>query len=208
MRRGVKEALVAVAALPVLLAVGVYVGGRIGNGPSTSPRAVGAAATITSAPRPGVSPRPSSAPSPAEPPVVTTKPVGPVASARSVGPVASAAPPAAPPAAPRAAPPAPIAPPPPSAPGPAIDATPLGPVAPATPPAAPPAVLGRGSVGADVRTWQQQMSRRGWRIAVDGIFGPQTQSVARRFQREKGLRPDGLVGRRTWAAAWRRPVTR
>jgi peptidoglycan hydrolase-like protein with peptidoglycan-binding domain len=68
-------------------------------------------------------------------------------------------------------------------------------------------VLARGSTGVDVRTWQRQMARRGWRIKVDGIFGPQTASVARRFQREKGLRVDALVGPRTWAAAWRRPVT-
>jgi peptidoglycan hydrolase-like protein with peptidoglycan-binding domain len=76
------------------------------------------------------------------------------------------------------------------------------------PPAAPGAILARGSSGTDVRLWQTQMARRTWRIRIDGIFGPQTASVARRFQREKGLRVDGLVGPQTWAAAWRLPVTR
>jgi peptidoglycan hydrolase-like protein with peptidoglycan-binding domain len=69
-------------------------------------------------------------------------------------------------------------------------------------------VLGRGSTGDDVRRWQEQMARRSWIIRVDGIFGPETASVARRFQREKGLRVDGLVGSHTWWAAWRLPVTR
>jgi peptidoglycan hydrolase-like protein with peptidoglycan-binding domain len=52
------------------------------------------------------------------------------------------------------------------------------------------------------------MAWRGWRLAVDGVFGPRSARVARRFQREKGLIVDGLVGPQTWAAAWRLPVTR
>jgi peptidoglycan hydrolase-like protein with peptidoglycan-binding domain len=85
---------------------------------------------------------------------------------------------------------------------------PAGPVAPASPPPLPDELLGRGSTGNDVRLWQQQMARRTWRITVDGVFGRQSASVARRFQREKGLHVDGLVGPATWTAAWRLPVTR
>jgi peptidoglycan hydrolase-like protein with peptidoglycan-binding domain len=59
-----------------------------------------------------------------------------------------------------------------------------------------------------VRAWQQQMARRTWRIRVDGIFGPESQRVARQFQRIKGLRVDGLVGPQTWDASWRLPVVR
>jgi peptidoglycan hydrolase-like protein with peptidoglycan-binding domain len=70
----------------------------------------------------------------------------------------------------------------------------------------PSAVLGRGSAGPDVRAWQAQMARRGWRIQVDGVFGPASERVARQFQHNKRLRVDGLVGPRTWAAAWRLPV--
>jgi peptidoglycan hydrolase-like protein with peptidoglycan-binding domain len=58
-----------------------------------------------------------------------------------------------------------------------------------------------------VRTWQQQMRNRGWSIGVDGDFGPQSEDVARKFQREKGLTSDGLVGAQTWAASWNAPVT-
>jgi peptidoglycan hydrolase-like protein with peptidoglycan-binding domain len=35
---------------------------------------------------------------------------------------------------------------------------------------------------------------------IDGIAGPMTRRAARRFQRSKGLEPDGIVGRRTRTA--------
>lgn len=56
-------------------------------------------------------------------------------------------------------------------------------------------------------TWQAQMAHRGWTIAVDDIFGPQCERVARAFQAEKGLEVDGIVGPITWAAAWTEPIT-
>lgn len=61
--------------------------------------------------------------------------------------------------------------------------------------------------GDDIRDWQQQMRRRGWRINVDGWYGPASASVARQFQAEKGLGQDGVVGPATWAAAFTLPVT-
>lgn len=61
--------------------------------------------------------------------------------------------------------------------------------------------------GKDVRAWQAQMDRRGWSIAVDGKYGPGSESVCRRFQREKGLKVDGVVGPQTWKAAWSAAVT-
>ena len=59
----------------------------------------------------------------------------------------------------------------------------------------------------DLRRWQQQMAGRGWSITADGLYGDQTAGVARKFQSEKGLRVDGLVGPDTWAAAWTAPIT-
>lgn len=68
-------------------------------------------------------------------------------------------------------------------------------------------VSGYYSHRSDLRRWQQRMSDRGWVIAVDGLYGNQTRDVARAFQHEKGLSPDALIGRDTWAAAWSAPVT-
>lgn len=62
-------------------------------------------------------------------------------------------------------------------------------------------------VGPDVATWQRRMRARGWRLDVDGVFGPRSAAVARAFQREKGLKTSGKVNRTTWEAAWRAPIT-
>lgn len=59
----------------------------------------------------------------------------------------------------------------------------------------------------DVRVWQAQMTARGWKLAVDGDFGPKSDAVARSFQGEKGLAVDGKVGPKTWSAAWTASVT-
>ena len=65
-----------------------------------------------------------------------------------------------------------------------------------------------GGVDTDnVRTWQSKMRDRGWSIGVDGCFGPESESVCRSFQAEKGLAVDGDVGPKTWAATWDAPVT-
>lgn len=61
--------------------------------------------------------------------------------------------------------------------------------------------------GADVRRWQQRMRDRGWRITVDGDYGPASAAIARAFQTEKGLHVDGIVGPATWRAAWTAPTT-
>jgi len=55
--------------------------------------------------------------------------------------------------------------------------------------------------------WQKQMRNRGWTIGTDGIYGPQTEGVARAFQDEKHLGVDGKIGLQTWNAAWLRKVT-
>jgi murein L,D-transpeptidase YcbB/YkuD len=61
--------------------------------------------------------------------------------------------------------------------------------------------------GDDVRSWQAQMQARGWRLEVDGLYGPASATACRRFQAEKHLGTDGVVGPVTWAAAWTMPVT-
>jgi peptidoglycan hydrolase-like protein with peptidoglycan-binding domain len=51
------------------------------------------------------------------------------------------------------------------------------------------------------------MSDRGWDIAVDGLYGANTNQVATDFQAEKGLTVDGKIGPATWDAAWTYPIT-
>jgi peptidoglycan hydrolase-like protein with peptidoglycan-binding domain len=65
----------------------------------------------------------------------------------------------------------------------------------------------RNSTVPDVRTWQQKMRDRGWSISVDQQFGPASEDVCKKFQREKGLAVDGLVGPQTWNTTWNAPVT-
>ncbi|MFF1908612.1 peptidoglycan-binding protein [Kitasatospora sp. NPDC058218] len=57
-----------------------------------------------------------------------------------------------------------------------------------------------------VKVWQSRMKARGWRIAVDGYYGPASASIAKQFQARQGLRPaDGIVGPVTWRYAWTAP---
>lgn len=70
-----------------------------------------------------------------------------------------------------------------------------------------PMLLRRGSRGVFVRQFQQKLHDRGWRIDVDGVFGPKTEAIVKQFQKEKGLGVDGIVGPRTWNMIWQAPVT-
>src|SRR5699024_4989900 len=68
-------------------------------------------------------------------------------------------------------------------------------------------VSGYYSHRSDLKRWQQRMKDRGWSITPDGLYGPRTATVARKFQAEKKLAVDSLIGKRTWDAAWEAPVT-
>jgi len=61
--------------------------------------------------------------------------------------------------------------------------------------------------GNDIRMWQQQMSARHWTITIDGVYGPQSETICKQFQTEKKLTVDGIVGPQTWIATWTYPVT-
>jgi hypothetical protein len=63
--------------------------------------------------------------------------------------------------------------------------------------------------GEDVRSWQQAAVDRGLSFptgGADAIFGPETDTNTRLFQRRFGLVVDGIVGPITWAATFAYPA--
>ena len=58
-----------------------------------------------------------------------------------------------------------------------------------------------GSRGEDVKTLQAQLNALGYDCGtVDGIFGAKTYNAVVKFQKDRGLAVDGIVGKNTWAA--------
>jgi hypothetical protein len=58
----------------------------------------------------------------------------------------------------------------------------------------------QGATGNDVRTIQGLLQARGYAVTIDGVFGPATDATVRRFQRDRRLSADGIVGSQTWPA--------
>lgn len=59
-------------------------------------------------------------------------------------------------------------------------------------------LLGRGSKGTEVKELQSKLAQLGYGVgAVDGKFGAKTESAVRNFQKDHGLRVDGLAGTQT-----------
>lgn len=57
--------------------------------------------------------------------------------------------------------------------------------------------------GTDVRAVQNRLRKRNIPVQADGIYGTATRAAVIRFQRAHGLRPDGIVGPKTWASLTR-----
>ena len=62
------------------------------------------------------------------------------------------------------------------------------------------AVLSVGATGPAVTDAQRRLTRQGFRVKADGVFGARTAAAVAAFQRQRGLAPDGVVGPRTWEA--------
>src|SRR5699024_9177846 len=58
-----------------------------------------------------------------------------------------------------------------------------------------------------IKVWQSRMKARGWTIGVDGRFGPQSERVAKQFQKQVKIAQDGLVGEVTFEKSWTAPIT-
>ena len=52
--------------------------------------------------------------------------------------------------------------------------------------------------GFPVRPLQQLLRAHGYTLAVDGIFGPNTEAAVKAFQDARNLQVDGIVGPQTW----------
>lgn len=61
-------------------------------------------------------------------------------------------------------------------------------------------LLRLGDEGSLVQLLQTALSRAGYLVAADGIFGRQTQNALLRFQRDAGIAADGIAGPQTNAA--------
>jgi hypothetical protein len=60
-------------------------------------------------------------------------------------------------------------------------------------------ILRKGDFGEEVKQWQLFLQSAGYKIPkVDGAFGSQTERETLKFQLTNGLKPDGVVGPKTW----------
>ncbi len=63
-------------------------------------------------------------------------------------------------------------------------------------------ILRQGSTRIEVELLQWTLNEYGLTTTVDGIFGPKTDRNVRQYQKDKGLKVDGIVGTNTWAAIY------
>ena len=54
--------------------------------------------------------------------------------------------------------------------------------------------LRRGDKGEDVKKLQQDLSKLGYNLDIDGSFGPATEKIVKQFQKDNNLTQDGIVG--------------
>ena len=60
-------------------------------------------------------------------------------------------------------------------------------------------IIKKGSKGSTVQSWQMLLNGWGYSCGnADGIFGAKTEEQTKKFQKEYGLDPDGVVGSATW----------
>jgi peptidoglycan hydrolase-like protein with peptidoglycan-binding domain len=72
-------------------------------------------------------------------------------------------------------------------------------------PTAPPwpgVTFNPGDTSSDLQCWQKQMGHRGYGLVGTGYYGPATYEVVVALQARNGLRTSGIVGPKTWVAAW------
>lgn len=64
-----------------------------------------------------------------------------------------------------------------------------------------------GSQGSAVKTLQNELNKRGYSLAEDGIFGTKTKAAVRDYQKKNGLTMvDGIAGKETWGSLLASPT--
>ncbi|NEQ36171.1 MAG: peptidoglycan-binding protein [Okeania sp. SIO3I5] len=62
-------------------------------------------------------------------------------------------------------------------------------------------ILAKGDRGSKVKTLQMRLETMGFNPGpIDGIFGKKTIGAVKEFQKSKGIKADGIVNQKTWAA--------
>jgi hypothetical protein len=59
-----------------------------------------------------------------------------------------------------------------------------------------------GDDNRNIKTFQDEMHRRGYFPVGTGQYGPNTQHMVKQLQRLNGLVPNGYIGPNTWRLAW------
>jgi peptidoglycan hydrolase-like protein with peptidoglycan-binding domain len=67
--------------------------------------------------------------------------------------------------------------------------------------------VGLGDSGSGVKQIQTALNAHGYKVTVDGSFGPKTEQAVKGFQAARGLKQDGVVGNATWAKLKAAPAT-
>lgn len=58
--------------------------------------------------------------------------------------------------------------------------------------------LKNGSRGEEVKTLQSALNKNGYNLTIDGVFGKNTETAVKDYQKKNNLSIDGVVGAKTW----------
>lgn len=72
------------------------------------------------------------------------------------------------------------------------------------------AIIKQGAKGSNVKKLQKSLNKHGAKpkLVEDGVFGPITDTAVRNFQKDSGLKVDGLVGKNTSHSLGFKPTSR
>jgi hypothetical protein len=78
-----------------------------------------------------------------------------------------------------------------------------GPTTPGGMPPWPGKVFAYGDCDGSLRTWQLRMNRYGYDFQGTGCYYAETRAAVLALQRANGIKTSGLLGPKTWTAAWK-----